>query len=82
VRTYRQSTPGFIGTMAPKMSSRRDAYAAIHRVLEALPPSHHGYWWTAEGLVATILSSGKVEKVNEEIVARARNHEASAPDPL
>ena len=56
------------------MSSRSDAYAAVRKVLEALPSSHHGYWWSADDL-ARILSTGGVENVNEEIVSKAINHE-------
>jgi hypothetical protein len=56
------------------MSSRHDAYAAVCKVLETLPSSHHGYWWSAEDL-ARLLSTGGVEKVNEEIVTKALNNE-------
>lgn len=47
---------------------------AVREVLEALPSSHHGYWWSADDL-ARILSTGGVEKVNEEIVLKALNDE-------
>jgi hypothetical protein len=48
------------------MSSRFDAYAAVHNVLEALPSSHHSHWWSVDDL-ARILSTGGVENVNKEI---------------
>jgi hypothetical protein len=61
--------------LTPKtMSSRSDAYAAVRKVLEATPSSHHGYWWSADDL-ARILSTGGVENVNEEIISKALNHE-------
>jgi hypothetical protein len=56
------------------MSSRFDAYAAVRKVLEALPSSHHGYWWSADDL-AKILSTGGVDNVNEEILSKALNNE-------
>jgi hypothetical protein len=57
-------------------SSHQDAYAAVRKVLEALPPSLHGYWWSSKDL-ARILSTGGVENVNEETIARALNNERS-----
>jgi hypothetical protein len=47
---------------------------AVREVLKALPSSQHGYWWSADDL-ARILSTGGVEKVNEEIVTKALNNE-------
>jgi hypothetical protein len=60
---------------AKMMSSRFDAYAAVHNVLEALPSSHHGHWLSVDDL-ARILSSGEVESVNEGIIlVKALNNE-------
>jgi hypothetical protein len=60
--------------MPKMMSFISDAYAAVRKLLEALPSSHHGYWWSADDL-ARILSTGRVENVNKEIITKALNNE-------
>ena len=75
IRRILEGTPTTTKSLTPKMmSSHHDTYATVCKVLEALPSSYHGYWWSAEDL-ARILSTGGVENVNEEIIRKALNRE-------